>query len=107
MLNELIITMQLSLRELQTAGVVTAGNVTLPESWLVFATLFRFVHEIPIKPISVIRSEKLCVLYLDQGQTRKILDENSNPVTVFGALPSCPLLCHLSSTGSALCFLFL
>uniref|UniRef100_A0A3P9D6U4 Sema domain-containing protein n=1 Tax=Maylandia zebra TaxID=106582 RepID=A0A3P9D6U4_9CICH len=49
-------------------------------------------------------TEKVHVVF---GKKTRTLDENSNPVSVFGAPPDCPLLCHLSSTGSALCFFFL
>lgn len=49
--------------ELQTAGDVTAGIVTIPESWLVFAILFRFVWEIPIKKKGLMRTEKVQYVY--------------------------------------------
>lgn len=66
-LNELITIMQLSLREMQTSGVVTARTVTSLNPGLFCP--FRFLQkETSLKKYSVMRTEKLCVLYLDQGR---------------------------------------
>ena len=52
MFNELITCNFLS-GDLQTAGVLTAGIVTLLESCLVFDTLLRFVHSGKKNPIKL------------------------------------------------------